>query len=344
MNTQKGFTIIELLMAMAIALVLLAGTTQLFSSNTRAFRLIDQMKVMEENGRIGMDIMVRDVRGASTGKDGRPVYLWDNTAENNDPAQTGGSIDRSALNALPGTDVIEVFISQCSEAIYIPSFNENSASAPQLPADVVASCLPCYTTGDSNQILAECVSQFNIRMHKVGSDYHCQNHITQGNKQGTDRINLGWNRGVNIDHANRPHQCDDGEPGNQWDAEALIGADVYYYVQAGSVDRPTQLIRYQVGGTPEAVANHVEDFQVLSGEDNNTPRDKDIDTWTDGIVNGANVVSLKLSILLKAPSIDKEKQEETPPTLENSGITSLGTPDKYRRRVMTRTVRLRNMN
>lgn len=342
---------IEMLVAMAISTVLLAGTVQLFVANRKAFKLVDQLKLVEENSRIGMDLLARDVRGASTGEGGRPIYIWDNDDANNDPAQTEGSIDRSALDVLPGTDVLEVFVSQCSEPFIITDFNENSASAPQLPMDLVASCLPCYNSGDGGGVLSACASQFNIRLNKIGSSYSCQHNITSGNEQGGNRINLTWNNGQNIDNANRPHECNDGIGGPPtWDAEAMIGIDVYYYVRADDPDNPNsltpipQLMRYQVGLSPEVVANYVEDFQALAGEDSATPFDGTIDTWASGITDGTDVTAVKLSLMFKTPNIDPAKTGALPTQLENSGIAGIGTQDKYRRRIITRVVRLRNMS
>ncbi len=343
-NNNSGVTLIELLVAMLIAIVLMIGTVQMFNSNTRAYRLIDQMKLIEENGRIGMDIMAREVRGASTSTGGVPIYVWDNDNTNNNPAQVSSVFSGTALGVLPGTDVIEVFVSHCSEELNIPAFNENSAAAPQLPVDIIASCLPCYNSGDGGAALAACAAEYSIRIHNPATGYHCQNNITDGTEQGTTRVNLTWNRGVNNDDANRPHQCADPSPGNTWPAVALIGKDVYYYVRDETANRPSQLMRYQVGQVPEAIANHVNDFQVLVGEDSNAPFDKVIDSWGDGITIGTDVTAVKLSLLMKAPKAEKERQDALPTTLENSTVSSLGTADKHRRRVITRTVRLRNMN
>ncbi len=351
MKPSSGYTLIEMLVAMAISSVLLAGTVQLFVANRKAFKLVDQLKLVEENGRIGMDLLARDVRGASTGEGGRPIYIWDNDDANNNPAQTEGAIDRSALDTLPGTDVLEVFVSLCSEPFIITGFNENSASAPQLPMDLVASCLPCYNPGDGGGVLSSCASQFNIRLNKIGSSYSCQHNITNGNEQGGNRINLNWNNGQNIDNANRPHQCNDGIGGlPTWDAEANIGMDIYYYVRADDPDNPNpatpnpQLMRYQVGLSPEVVANHVEDFQALVGEDSSNPFDGTIDTWASGVTDGTDVTAVKLSLMLKTPKIDPGKEQTMLTQLENSAIVGIGAQDQYRRRIITRVVRLRNMS
>ena len=59
---QDGLTIIELLVALAISLILLAGVVQIFMSNRDNFRLQEGMAYVQESGRFAMEFMTRDVR------------------------------------------------------------------------------------------------------------------------------------------------------------------------------------------------------------------------------------------------------------------------------------------
>ena len=60
MNRQSGFTLIEMLVAMAITLVLVLATLSVFDSATRANEASAQLANMNQNLRTGMNLMVRD--------------------------------------------------------------------------------------------------------------------------------------------------------------------------------------------------------------------------------------------------------------------------------------------
>ena len=371
-----GFTLIELLIVVAISAVVMAGAVQLFIGARDSHELVKNMKMLEENGRIGMDILSREVRAATTATGGVPIYVWDNVDANNtfiNGASAGvGTITRTSLEAKDGTDILEVFITKCSEPIVLSGFVQTAASISASTgggADMglIASCLPCYSAGDGNGVLLACAKQYNIRFDELdvngnSTGYSCQHAITNVNeKPGPSRINITWNNGKYSDNANRPHQCDSPTTPAWVNATATIGLDVYYYIRkddpynANANNPIPQLMRYQVNSDnlpAEPIAYNVEDLQVLVGEDNTmdntvTPPvpapDGVINTWQSGIIEGTHVHAVKISLLIKSPKNEKNQTtKKAPPTLENSDISM--TPDLRRRRTISRTVRIRNMN
>src|SRR5712671_7390418 len=64
MKFQRGFSLIELMIAMVLSLVLLAGTLVVFSSGKAAYINIDQLSKVQENGRYALDQILRDIRSA----------------------------------------------------------------------------------------------------------------------------------------------------------------------------------------------------------------------------------------------------------------------------------------
>ena len=61
---QQGFSIVELMIAMVIGLLLLAGVMQIFISNKQTHQLQSAMARVQENGRIAMQIITQDIRMA----------------------------------------------------------------------------------------------------------------------------------------------------------------------------------------------------------------------------------------------------------------------------------------
>ena len=66
LRTQAGLTLVELMVAMVIGLLLLAGISQVFVSNKQTYRLLEAQSHVQENGRFAFEFMARDVRMADS--------------------------------------------------------------------------------------------------------------------------------------------------------------------------------------------------------------------------------------------------------------------------------------
>lgn len=63
-HKQRGLSLIELMISMALGLVLVAGAAQIFLTNTQAFRLQTNISGAQEAGRLGLEILMADLRRA----------------------------------------------------------------------------------------------------------------------------------------------------------------------------------------------------------------------------------------------------------------------------------------
>ena len=61
---QKGFSLIEIMVALVISLILLSGLIEVYLGNKQSYNLIEETSRMQENGRFAIDIMTREIRGA----------------------------------------------------------------------------------------------------------------------------------------------------------------------------------------------------------------------------------------------------------------------------------------
>jgi type IV pilus assembly protein PilW len=337
---RNGFTLVELLVALAIGSVVMAGTVQMFRSQRTAFELLNQMKLVEENGRVAMDMMARERRKAGGG--GVPLLPVDNTDATYAARQT-------ALGAKAGTDILEVFSSMLREPICVstgpgqPGYDVNSANAKAYQQSLVG--LPGWYIGISDAEAGALLGQYTVLIYAPNcpGTNNCTQDITENNSGSPSGwAQIGYSRGVNNDGANRPHDCDPvvvNCPSGSAVTNVCfnIGSDYYYYVNTSN-----ELVRRPLGGNAEVLASYVEDFQITYGQDANNDNVIQSGEWTNGSTDPSQVRMVKISLLLKNTKVDQNKTPELAPILENSTV-ALGAADRYRKRVFTRTVRLRNM-
>ncbi|MGD9160532.1 MAG: prepilin-type N-terminal cleavage/methylation domain-containing protein [Desulfobacteraceae bacterium] len=61
---EEGFTIVELMIASALSLIVMAGIYTIYQSQTRSYVVREQITVMQQNLRAGMVLMTSDIRMA----------------------------------------------------------------------------------------------------------------------------------------------------------------------------------------------------------------------------------------------------------------------------------------
>lgn len=66
-NQPKGFTLIELLIAMAVGLIVLSATYAVFTAQNKELNKQEQIVVMQQNARMAMEMMTREIMMAGYG-------------------------------------------------------------------------------------------------------------------------------------------------------------------------------------------------------------------------------------------------------------------------------------
>jgi type IV pilus assembly protein PilW len=84
---QRGYTLIELMVAMTIGLLILAGLTTILANNSRARAEIDRANQQTENGRYALQILADDLQNAGYLAEFNPIPLATPAAEP-DPCAT----------------------------------------------------------------------------------------------------------------------------------------------------------------------------------------------------------------------------------------------------------------
>jgi len=106
MKTSKhsGFTLTELMVGMAITGLLMAGVAQAFYANTQTFAVVSEQSVLQENGRLALQLIGNQMLQAGYLKAISPQNFYDaQSREEMFPAQT--DVEFSGLNLAPGAIV-----------------------------------------------------------------------------------------------------------------------------------------------------------------------------------------------------------------------------------------------
>jgi len=98
-SQQRGLTLIELMVALIISLLILAGLFTVYQSNQRGNRLNDGLMRTQENGRFAIDFLIRDIRQAAFPANdvGVKSFLFQGSANN---AAVAGSPNTSDVLVL----------------------------------------------------------------------------------------------------------------------------------------------------------------------------------------------------------------------------------------------------
>ncbi|WP_018144618.1 MULTISPECIES: PilW family protein [unclassified Thioalkalivibrio] len=352
---SRGLSLIELMIALLIGLMLIAGAIQIFLGTSQTYRLHEGMSRVQENVRFGMETMQRDVRMAGfTGcarnlfnwldpdgseysdalMGGMPVAGWE--FSNTGPGDsytlgTTGSWTNGAGEALsatiadaarPGSDVL---VLNRAERLDVTLSGNPSPPANTINTDG-ASGIPQGT------IIAAVTATCS------GGD------IWQKTNQGTA---VSLPKGVG---GNPGNITPDGGFSQVYDNNASIyeWVSVAYFIGTGANGEPA-LFRQRVGGAgaptggwpQEELVEAVENMQVLYGVDTNNNKSANQYITAADVTDWDQVVSVRLSLLMASGDRVNSQAESRTHTLLGTQIDR-DQADRRIRQVATTTIGLRN--
>ena len=96
----RGYSLVELMIAMAIGLVIVAAVLYVFASNRQSYRTTEGMSRIQENARISFELLARDIREAASVPCGNSIPVADTL----NGASIAGTTWVSWNNAIAGYD------------------------------------------------------------------------------------------------------------------------------------------------------------------------------------------------------------------------------------------------
>jgi type IV pilus assembly protein PilW len=298
----KGFSILELMVAMTLSLILLGGVITLFASSRKSYESNDHLSRIQENGRFALDQIMRDIRSAGylgCAKDASftntlktsTTLLWDfqNPVRG---FQSTGSAWSPALNAtlVPSAAAIN------SDVLVVraPDPDAQTKRISVLTATptaeiTVSPTSPVYDAGDTLMVTdCSATSVFEVTGYSAGTIQHVAD-VSQG--AATGGVASAANSTANLGYA-----FPEGS------TVLPVRTTIYYVRQSGVAGNGNSLWRRIGRNAPEELVEGVDSLQLLFGVD--TTGDRIVDDYVTassvGSTNWANVISVRVGLLVRS--------------------------------------------
>jgi prepilin-type N-terminal cleavage/methylation domain-containing protein len=315
LKENKGVTLIELMIALVIAAILVAGTYSIFISQQRTYIAQDQIVGAQQDGRTALTIMARDIRmaGMLTGVNGFSV--WDGSANATEAI--------TPTNSSAGPDQLRVVYAA-------EEFSTGTPPTPVQVTNVVGSVVtlsqPIGTffnantggTTDRSYVAFE----GNNLVYLIASGGVSGSTLTFTTSPPDNLASYSARvfrvRAITYRASGTTLQRNDGEG-----AQTLAGATNQSQVE-------DLQFAYQVTGVNYWTFDGVVD----------TAHGETSDTALPAGTTNADIRAVKINLLMKTPIEDTKDQNYSRPALEDRAGSA--TQDGFRRRVYTTVVKLRN--
>ncbi len=340
-NSQLGLTLIELMIALVLGLLLVAGIIQVFVSNKQTYRITEAHSILQDNARFSLELLSRDIRSAGYSgcraiENLNVVTIADSpvTAMSSDSIITGNEGKTSsswspALNANFGTvveetDVITIQrgencggnlvgnVSSSNGNIQIYTPNACSISAGDVV--MISDCEDAHIFRATNSS-----NSGNIQTISHASSENQANHFC---KSYSSLPSTG--------------SCDTGQDKlYTYDAEVSLFRSYSYFIRNNANNVPS-LYRYDhnsLAGSnnPVELIEGIEDMQVIYGIDDNNDDIIDRTENAETINTAAQwglVISAEVSLLVHTL---ENNLTTSPQTITFNGSTVDGSDGKIRR-------------
>lgn len=373
-RAQKGLTILELVISMALGVTLMAGVVQVFVGMRQTDRTQEAVSRMQEAGRFAFNFLAQDIRSA--GYLGCSSTMASNTINNTlnatpasfqpafgiqgwEAAGTGPGVTNNSVadlavaasnngtwaaagnsldvtNVVTGTDVLRVWGVESATGGGADQGTLVSVNTAVTPRVINVAGITNVSAGDV-LMLSDCQSADWIQPCTV---------TTVG---GASQLFLSAVVG-----------CTPGS-GPTSRITSGAGADVFklsgttYYIgkRNNLATNPPALFRRTLGNdatadVPEELIEGIENMQILYGENINSDSDSSADRYVPAnqVTNWLNVVSVRISLLVQSlgDNLTPTAQNYTFNGVVYDGLAGNGSlpPDTKLRRVFSTTINLRN--
>ena len=273
-DKQQGLSLIELMIAIVISSLLMAGTIQIFVNNKQTYRVQEALSRLQENGRFAMQFLTRDIRMADFWGCAGSASKVTNRVQSADggitvpPIDMGtGGVNGTDNTGLNGSDSITLQGAYGS-GLSIASHNVNAASFSLNTVN--------HGLVDGDLVLATDCNKADQFM------------ITNANSGST--VTIVGNTGVA--HNNLENS---GKPALLYPEGDILKVFNYgYTIKAGASGEPALFRR--INSTDQELVEGIENMQIKYGEDTDSDGTANIYRDSGAVANMENVVSIRITL------------------------------------------------
>jgi type IV pilus assembly protein PilW len=344
---QRGLTLIELMVSLALSVIVLSGLTYVYVGSRGAYRSNEAIARVQETGRFALEWLTRDIRQAGyLGCLSRglvpDIYADPPPTNFTGPATALFGYENGAAWTNPTT------IARVAGTDVIVMSGLTGVQANIMDSDVVNANIKidqnCMGLKKDDIVMAtDCKRAALIKI--------------TNNPTNTCPASAGPN--VTIVHANSGNNgpaftdplCN-GQPFRicppytRGDRAILVKFDQYgYFIGTNPVGRPA-LYRWSLSRGAEEVVENVEDMDLLFGEDTDNDGAANVYRRADQVANWANVISVRVSLVAvsaETGAVVIPNQTYFLRDSNNDGVPDAASKnDRRLRQVFTTTVAVRN--
>ncbi|MGB7934102.1 MAG: PilW family protein [Gammaproteobacteria bacterium] len=320
-NLSRGFSLVELMVALVITLILLAGIGQIFLSSKKSFVIQDSLGRLQENGRYAMETLAQDVRRAG---------FW------------GGNADITAIDDhVGGTGKVATDDGTCTDVNWARMLTHRIFGKNDTRAGYT--CLPPDTSHKGDILVVRYAAPWEVGDVTTPSfqddQFYLRSSLFEGrlfkgsdHDQSVNTIDAPAVRTAElVSHGYFIHTSESSDPNKCTGSDAVP-----------SLYRMTPVIRAgELKLEAEEIAYGVDDFQVQYLVD--TDKDNSVDDYfeekdaSDPMWD--QVIAARIWLLVRA---ECPETGYTNDTIYRMAGTNYTYNDGYRRQLYTSTIRLRN--
>jgi len=333
---QRGLTLIELMISMALGLALTAGAISIFQQNKQTYNFQESISRVQESARFAMNIMARDIRSSgfrgcrsrlagsnSTSVDDAFLYkfetTWDDSASivtNFSDGISGYEANDDADGTVEGSDWDDQNGNDLDAAIV--------GESPATGSDIIVlrairgcnriATMPNCTADDQNEDGSGVV---NVNTSVAGCFSQYDTAIISNCEAASVFVLTDNNPATSLAHdiaaaGSRTTRHASGLGNTQANLKLCYGengipdgstlnriVNVVYYIGTGTSGVPA-LFRMENGGTPSELIEGINDMQILYGEDTDGDNVVDGFVTADNVNNWSGVLAVRMNLLVQS--------------------------------------------
>jgi len=335
---QKGFSLVELMVAIVVGLILVAAVIELFVNNRQVYRVQDAQSRLQESGRYAMKILADNIEkagylGCATRSNVTLVnslndanaYLWNFSMPIQGNEATGANNWTPALDAsvggsspVGGNDVITIRTVEPPEIRIIT----HTPSTPPGSADIIVNPGTNLEQGDI-MLAHDCVA---AAIFEITSSNAEANAGTLAHAVGAGTPDTPGNATASLGH----------NFGEGWVNRVSTNS---FYIRNNPNNIPS-LYRKRFDANAVELVEGIEQMQITYGVDTTANGSANEYRTANNVGNWNNVVSVRVSLV--AVSIENNLTVDGSQLYNFNGVNDIDPGDQRLRRVFTRTITLRN--